>query len=305
MTQLRYALGKKPATEDRRDLKLTRYLTQLPPIPTGVIGHTSLMGSTSWGMFANDRYGDCVWAGAAHETMLWNLEGHRVVPFNDDAVLADYADATGFDPSDPRSDQGTDMRQAMLYRQKTGVIDSTGLRHQIGAFVAIQSIDELKRTIYLFGAACVGIRFPASAMEQFDSDMPWDISVSEDIQGGHYIPVVGYDSDSDLFQCVTWGRLQPVTPAFFARYMDEAYAAISKERLSNGQSLEGFDFGQLQYDLAHIGEPVDSEPDVSMPDDVDQALWATVRDWGFAPHTRTNKTAANAVVLWARAKGLE
>jgi hypothetical protein len=32
-----------------------------------------------WGMLGNDHYGDCVWAGAAHETMLWNKEAARNV----------------------------------------------------------------------------------------------------------------------------------------------------------------------------------------------------------------------------------
>jgi hypothetical protein len=35
----------------------------------------ALKAANAWNMFANDQYGDCVEAGAAHEHMLWTLEG--------------------------------------------------------------------------------------------------------------------------------------------------------------------------------------------------------------------------------------
>ncbi|MFI5776976.1 hypothetical protein [Nocardia sp. NPDC051570] len=63
-------LGKLPARMDAVKLKLAHYLdtTALPPAPPN-FGHENTF--RNWQMLANDRYGCCVWSGAAHETMLW------------------------------------------------------------------------------------------------------------------------------------------------------------------------------------------------------------------------------------------
>ena len=108
-------------------------------------------------MFANDRYGDCVWAGAAHETMLWT-EAMQTAAFNDKNVLSDYSAVTGFDPASPKAtDNGTDMQEAASYRRKTGVLDAKGKRHKVLAYLALRpgDIDQLALAMYLFSA--VGI----------------------------------------------------------------------------------------------------------------------------------------------------
>lgn len=305
----RFKTGKTPATEDPRDLKFSRYLTALPPIPTGVLGHAGEFADDAWLMFANDSYGDCVFAGAAHETVLWCKLGGSSAVFNDTDVLSDYSAVTGFDPGNPSTDQGTDMRQAMLYRKNTGVIDANGKRHKIGAFVRIDSIDELKRSIYLFGVAAIGFIFPESAWDQFDRGQPWDLVDGAPEDGGHYVPLIGYDSRTDLFTCVTWGREQQITPRFLARLMDEAYAPLSSEMLRNDRSPEGFDLATLQNDLAHIGDPVPEptpapSPSPSPSPNLDLTLWQATRAWAYANHVRDNKAAATAVKTWAKAKGL-
>src|SRR5207342_1380181 len=133
------------------------------------------------------------------------------------AVLSDYSAAAGFDPSDPiNTDNGTDMQEAASYRRKTGVVDADGNRHLIDAYAAIEpgDVDTLMLSTYLFGAAGVGIRFPISAMQQFDAGQPWDVVTGSRIDGGHYIPVVGRNSAGHLL-CVTWGRLHAMTVQFF------------------------------------------------------------------------------------------
>src|SRR5882757_1904530 len=112
-------LGKLPARPNAVTFKLIDYAVALL-VPPKTFGHQKLQ--TTWGMLGNDKYGDCVWAGAAHETMLWNKEASKTVTFTDNEVLSDYSAVTGFNPSDPNSDQGTDMQVAASYRRKTGII---------------------------------------------------------------------------------------------------------------------------------------------------------------------------------------
>jgi hypothetical protein len=139
VTELR--LGKKPAAPRPTDFKFAEFAgaIKLPTVPSR-FGHGTAYAN--WEMLGNDRYGDCVWAGAAHEHMLFNkvVSGHDV-PFDDDAVLADYAAATGFDRNDPSTDNGTDVHQALDYRRKIGIADTNGTRHKIGAYVSLDPKD--------------------------------------------------------------------------------------------------------------------------------------------------------------------
>ncbi len=248
---MRLKLGKTPARSGAVELRLDTYLTDQVPQAPAAFGHADLV--RAWGMLGNDRVGDCVFAGAGHETMLWNEEGGHPVRFTVESVLADYSAVTGYDPADPSTDQGTDMQVAASYRRKTGVVDAAGTRHTIDAYVsvAVGSAEEHATAAYLFGAVGVGIRFPSSAMDQFDAGRPWDVVPHSPIEGGHYVPIIGREASGD-FLVVTWGKVQRMTPAFLAEYNDESIAMISFEPLKNGVSPEGLDLAQLRTDLAAI-----------------------------------------------------
>jgi hypothetical protein len=139
-----HKLGKKPATYDKRDLQFAHYRTAapLPPHPKQ-FGHEKLVAANGWQMLGNgpdntvspgfQGAGDCVFAGGDHETMLWTLEAGSAANFSGATAISDYSAVTGYNPKDPNSDQGTDVREALKYRQNTGLIDAAGSRHQIGA----------------------------------------------------------------------------------------------------------------------------------------------------------------------------
>lgn len=245
-------LGKLPARKDSVSFKLAQYLNlSALPTPPSKAGHQSLV--TDWqGMLGNDQYGCCVWAGAAHETILWNKEAGHIVGFSTAGVLSDYSAVTGFNPNDPNTDQGTDMQVAASYRRKTGVKDAHGERHKVAAYLAIKTGDstELKQAIYLFSNVGIGIQFPRSAMSQFNAGKPWTVVSGSPIDGGHYVPAVGYDSK--YVYVVTWGRVQKMSWGFFKKYCDEAIVYLSDEMLILGRSIEGFNPTQLQADLNNL-----------------------------------------------------
>src|SRR5262249_7261133 len=144
-------------------------------------------------MLGNDHYGDCVFAGAAHETMLWNKRAGHTVDMSTEQTLLDYSDVTGFDPADPNSDQGTYVLDALKYRQKTGIRDEAGGRHKIAAYASLMPGDfgAAVQAAYIFGAIGIGFEFPDSAWEQWDHGEYWDVVDGASIEGGHYVPVVG------------------------------------------------------------------------------------------------------------------
>lgn len=245
-------LGKKPATVDERDLSFAKYRLvggELPKHPSR-FGHEALV-TRPWGMLGNDTVGDCVFAGAAHETMIWNAEGGRDVAFDDASVLSDYSAVTGYDPSDPSTDQGTDVRAALKYRRKVGIVDAAGVRHQIGAFVSLEpgNWDHLLEAIWLFGAVGIGIRFPDYAMDQFQAGHAWSEQPGGTNEGGHYVPLVSYRR---RLACITWGKHQEMTHGFYTAQCDEAFAILSLEMLREGRTLEGFDLAALQADLRAV-----------------------------------------------------
>lgn len=247
---MKYKLGKTPARKDAVTLRLKDYVVMVKPPAT--YGHGGIIPSSGWQMLGNDNYGDCVLAGGAHETMLWNAEAGSIVTFDDNSVLSDYSAITGFNPDDPNSDQGTDMQIAASYRKKTGLKDAQGKRHKVGAYLAITpgSPVEFKQAMYMFSDVGVGIQFPASAMVQFNAGKTWTVNAKSKIQGGHYVPAIGYSSR--YVYLITWGKMIRATWGFINRYCDEAIVYLSPEMLKNGVSLEGFNLSQLQADLKQI-----------------------------------------------------
>jgi LAGLIDADG-like domain len=213
-----------------------------------------MLDTSSRTYFANGLAShNCVWAGAGHETQIWTAEAGSPVTITENNALAAYSAVTGFNRNDPSTDQGTDMQAAASYRRKTGILDSHGKRHKVGAYVALTpgDVHQLYTATWLFGAVGVGIEFPAFAMDDFNARKPWDVQkTNAKIEGGHYIPAVGHHSG--FINVVTWGREIGMTEAFYKKYCDEAIAYLSPEMLKGGESLEGFNLAQLTDDLKQV-----------------------------------------------------
>lgn len=241
-------LGKQPAAPRPTDFKFSQFAAsiRLPSVPSR-FGHGTAY--SNWKVLGNDRYGDCVWAGAAHEHMLLNKVIHQTdVSFDSKSVLGDYSAATGFDPNDPNTDNGTDVHEALDYRRKIGIADTNGKRHRIGAYVSLdpKNWEHLEQAAFIFGAVGIGFDFPVSAMRQFNAGEPWDYVPGSRLDGGHYVPVVGSLHAADQASAITWGKRQVFTPSFYEQYNDEAWAYVTPEALrSDGTGLHGFDLEKL------------------------------------------------------------
>ena len=197
-----------------------------------------------------------MFAGGGHEQMVWDtLRKGPGVKITTKNALSDYSAVTGFDPSDPNTDQGTYVIDAMKYRKATGLVDASGKRHKIAAYVEIDPTnwDELITASYIFGAVGIGFEFPDTAFDQFDNGEYWDVVKGSFIDGGHYVPIIGSRNSEARVTCVTWGQRQQMTKRFYQTYCDEAWAMLSEEQIRpDGTGIHGLDLDQLRADLAAV-----------------------------------------------------
>ena len=256
-------LGKKPATVDARDLLFANYRTEaaLPPHPK-TFGHDTIIPADGWQMLANDSVGCCVFSGFAHLVMLWNkIRGVDVV-FSNESVLSDYSAVTGYVPGDPSTDQGTDVREALKYFRSTGVIDASGKRHKIAAFVALSAADlsQAAEAAWLFAGIAPGFNLPQSAETQFDDNKPWSVVRGSPTVGGHFVPVVGERAGDGTFggilsavgigiqmRGITWGRDIGIGNAGLPRDVHGRGVGVSLQRAAEGrQDARGLRPGPAQ-----------------------------------------------------------
>lgn len=245
-------LGKGPVKEDDRTLLAAKYFTpDLPPPPPKVDWAARV---STWPMFANNRYGCCTCATAGHMELAWTANaGSPPVMLSDADILAAYTAVTGFNPGDPATDRGAYELDVLNFWRQTGV----GGR-RIAAFVRLDHTDlqEVRQAIAIFGAVYTGFQLPKSAQAQFRAAKAWSQSrtVGDSRRGswgGHAFAVFGYDPR--YMTGVTWGRTQRLTPTFWRRYCDEAYALVSQSFLdAHGLTPQGLDLAALMDDLHRV-----------------------------------------------------
>src|SRR5690242_1848987 len=184
-------LGKQPASEDKRDLKLASYIKKggLPTsFPHPNFGNGTLFAD--WGMLGNDKVGDCVIASRAHLAMLDTRLGlPATATFTEQSAINEYSKLSGYVPGDETTDVGLEPRAVCSYQKRYGLLDADGVRHKIGAYLALTPGDPLEaiQAVWIFGGFAFGFSVPESAMAQFDKGEIWDDVGDTNILGGHEV----------------------------------------------------------------------------------------------------------------------
>lgn len=252
-------LGLKPPRAGAIPLRAATYFdfSGLPVVPQ-VIGHYQLIHE--WGVLGNADWGDCAFAGGAHQIMLVTSEATNGVPapFSTRTVLSNYSALTHFDPNagpsgDNPTDNGTDLGELADYWMTTGIYDDNGAHHKIVGALDMNPGDlrELWTATFLFQSVGMGFALPDSAQRQFTLGEPWDVVPGARIVGGHYVPCVGRDKEGYGLG-VTWGKLQRFTPAFYQTYNNQGFCGLSLEMITKGRSIDGFDDKLLIADFKKL-----------------------------------------------------
>lgn len=255
-------LGRTPATEDHRDIKLSAVLdverVNAKPYKPHDHGFKLQMYANGPDQTApagaNDGVGDCVFAMFSNAVQLWrHAAGQPYAALNGTTAIHAYSEVTGYRVGVASTDQGTDMRVAASWMRKTGMKDLEGKRHKIGAYLSITPGDsaQMQAAIRAFGAVGIGINFPDYAMREFDAKQNWTYRAGGTNDGGHAI--LGSRPLSTGIDVYSWARELQANRAFLQHQCEEAWAYVSLEFLKDGQSPEGLDQAALLKVLGTLG----------------------------------------------------
>lgn len=236
-------------------LKFGDYLIEpkLPELPKGGFGH--VYANVSGGLaqfYGNQKYGDCVLAGAAHEECHWAKSTGKLEPaFTEANIISQYLKLAG------GKDVGLDPVAVARHRVSHGISDAQGKVYKIKAFALIDNLDQLAYGCYLFDLVGIGAYMPDSAEQLFAKHMPWtDISQPPNKNRGHYFPALGRNRNG-IWVNSTWADYQGASDDWIKKYCFDAGGGalvyFSKNYLTeSGKSREGFNEAQLDQDLKAI-----------------------------------------------------
>lgn len=249
MAQIDLKLGKLQPKKDERTLKLSNYIKfeDLPDLP--VEFHYS-QNIANWGMMGNNTIGDCTIAAAGHSIMSWTDDNNDLFIPPTHQIIEAYSAISGYNPSTLANDNGATCIDALNYWRRKGVAG-----HKIGAYMSFDDkwSKEIQYALYLFGVVYIGLQLPISAQNQPDR---W--FVGPNLQGvnepgswgGHCVAIVGYSPTG--LDVITWGKRITMSWNFWYCYVDESYAIVSNDFLSNGIAPNGFKLQTLNNDLNNL-----------------------------------------------------
>lgn len=317
--------GKLPYNPDKPNIHLRRAHfsaltpirgTSMPPAPQSLDRLSVVLRALAGlPMYANDEFRDCVWAMIGHAIQVltynnWGMVGEQTV--TTDALLKGYHDVTGFDPSDPSTDQGTNIQDALDYWRKTGIARTDGSVDQILAFAEIDHADRdmVKHAIDIFEVMLVGVNLPQSAEDQFNQKQPWTLVKGSPILGGHAILDGGYhvvNSAGALEHLdATWGDDTRIEEDFWNECVEETWIVITKDLMARngGTGPRGFNMDIFAEDFHEMTgqffqpDPVNPPSPTPVPPTPVQGLddlKHAANSWLNHRHTGINATFARAV----------
>jgi hypothetical protein len=245
-----YKLGRKPARRLLSTPSLGDFLDKATTWPAvAAQGWEFAVPANALNILGNADYGDCAEAGALHliQAQQYNV-GETLVPTEQDALNL-YSAVTGFNPSDPNTDQGTALIDLLNYWKTTGITVGSKVHKIVGyASLDITSVAQMRYAAYTFGGTYLGINCPNECQQNTGN---WNFAPGLAIEGGHCIIQAGEGAAGGKIG--SWGMWIPATWEFLLGYVEEAYVVVSRDWLDAQQkSPTGLDLNGLLAAMAAI-----------------------------------------------------
>lgn len=169
-------------------------------------------------ILGNDRLGDCVVAGGAHQLTLHNgMIGKRFVPSEAEVVALYRKLGHG-------RDNGLAL-DTMLQAMMSGVFG--GQKIVADCNVDPNNMDQIKKSIQFLGGVMIGFGTTAHSVSDFQQGIPWDDTYRPD-GGAHCVILTGWDDATSEWELLTWGGLQKGTYRWFKKFCDEVHAILTE-----------------------------------------------------------------------------
>jgi len=247
-------LGKAPARYEPKAPLFSRHkMASAPPPPKA--DWTKGYARNDWGLWDNDKLGDCTAVGIGNAFLNWTRHSQpSPLKITTPQIIALYSATTGYDPAVPSTDRGAVEIDVLNYVAKRG-FDAGRKDPEVCTFVVIDPKDTvaLKNSIAHLGVAYLGLQLPDSAQDQnvWKRTYGADGDDTPGSWGGHCVTAMAYDHD--YVRLITWGWTHLATWDWLSVYLDEAYGLLSPDWLdSTGKSPEGLNWDRLYADLQNL-----------------------------------------------------
>lgn len=239
-----YKLGKL-APSKRDSVKFGDFLTSLPTAPL-----VDNAPNYVYPMDLNDQVGCCVVAGFDHFNQVvtglllgkqFNFSPEQIVSLyqtqNPNFILGSATQGAG-----SKYDRGMDIQLFLEYLVSQKMI------------LGFASVDwtnplELRSAIFLGVGLIMGVQLDQIQMQQYDSGV-WDYVPSSPRDGGHCIPLIGYNQNQTT--CVTWGKLIQCTPSFIINQGDECWFILTQAQVDHPDFFKYFNLAGYSQAVSAI-----------------------------------------------------
>lgn len=207
---------------------------------------------TYLGAMLNDSLGDCAEAGYGHALQVWSdASGKHELTEPDSAIEALY-ETQGYVPGNESTDTGTILQVLLSLLVKGPVPDGIP---KLLAFIELDPTipADISRATYECGLVYIGFNVPAFLQSLESPGSTWNTEPwsNSNIVGSHCVISAGYRPG--FRDIISWGSRYAMTDAFWAKYVDEAYALVSPEWIeATGRTPLGMTVTQLEAQMAAI-----------------------------------------------------
>lgn len=255
--------GRKKPIHGRKIPHLEDYLSkkaQQLPTPPSSLTYNPAAETGLRNVYDNDTLGDCTVAALCHLQNLWTAgAGSLIIPTN--AQVLQFYEGSGYNPSNPNSDNGWTLEGAIQWLMQNGYPDD---QKKIVAYVSVDVTNWTNVIIaaWLFGLD-FGVDLPAPWISPFPNgdNFIWDVAGAADPDNGHSFASIGYTATGITID--TWGLFGTITKAAVQQYCiqtsdGEILIPLSQETVNSATQLapSGFNWSQLAADFDAFGGTV-------------------------------------------------
>ena len=187
-------------------------------------------------LYANEVYGDCLYAAAEHGDNTFTANNGAQSSFNDDDTVRSYL---ALSPDNHGLNAGQ-----IIGAWKNGLNGSSVVRIMDAISIDPNNATLMQRAVWLFGGVFFIFKVP-DAWLHIGAGGVWDAPAEPDPKSGHGVWINGVDVDG-RYRLQTWGSWRWLTPAGVAACDPSAFVVFSQRWFdSNGKAPNGLTYEQL------------------------------------------------------------